>query len=220
MQRQVAEELARRTSTLAAISHDVRTPLTALRIKTELIEDAELREDMIASIHRMETITASALEFLQGGAHAEPMRCADLSELLESECQEFAEVGHPASFAGAYGIRCNCRPDALARAVRNLIDNAIKYGRAARVAVRADREQVEILVTDTGPGIAPELRERAVRPFERLSQTSRGGAAGFGLGLAVAQAIAAGHGGELILDANRPSGLIATIRLPVRPTIS
>jgi signal transduction histidine kinase len=208
MQRQVADELARRTSTLAAISHDVRTPLTALRIKSELIDDSELREDMVASINRMETITASALEFLQGGAHAEPMRCVDLSELLESECQEFAELGQPASFTGAYGIRCNCRPDALARAVRNLIDNAIKYGAGAQVSVSADEEWVEISVADNGPGIAPELRERAVRPFERLSQTHQG----FGLGLAVAQAIAAGHGGELILDANRPTGLIARLR--------
>lgn len=219
MQRQVAEELARRTSTLAAISHDVRTPLTALRIKSELIDDRELREDMIASINRMETITASALEFLQGGAHTEPMRCVDLSELLESECQEFAELGQPASFTGAYGIRCNCRPDALARAVRNLIDNAIKYGGEAQVAVRADGEWVEISVSDSGPGIAPELRERALRPFERLAQTSHGGTTGFGLGLAVAQAIAAGHGGELMLDANQPAGLIATIRFPSRPSV-
>ncbi len=214
MQRQVADELARRTSTLAAISHDVRTPLTALRIKIELIDDAELREDMIASINRMETITASALEFLQGGAHAEPMRCVDLSELLESECQEFAELGQPASFTGAYGVRSDCRPDALARAVRNLIDNAIKYGGGAQVSVRADDEWVEISVADNGPGIAPELRERAVRPFERLSQTNQ---VGFGLGLAVAQAIAAGHGGELILDAHRPTGLIARLRFPARP---
>jgi len=216
MQRQVADELARRTSTLAAISHDVRTPLTALRIKTELIDDAELREDMIASINRMETITASALEFLQGGAHAEPMRCVDLSELLESECQEFAELGKPASFTGAYGIRCNCRPDALARAVRNLIDNAIKYGGAAQVSLSADSKRVEISVADNGPGIAPELRERALRPFERLSQTNHEGKVGFGLGLAVAQAVAAGHGGEIILDTNRPTGLIARLRFPAR----
>jgi signal transduction histidine kinase len=220
MQRQVADELARRTSTLAAISHDVRTPLTALRIKTELIDDVELRADMVASINRMETITASALEFLQGGAHAEPMRCVDLSELLESECQEFAEVGQPAAFIGAYGVRCNCRPDALARAVRNLIDNAIKYGGGASVEVRLDSDSVEISVSDDGPGIAPELRERALRPFERLSQTNHGGATGFGLGLAVAQAIAAGHGGELILDAHRPTGqsqgLVARLRFPAR----
>ena len=136
-----------------------------------------------------------------------------MSELLESECQEFAELGQPASFTGAYGIRSDCRPDALARAVRNLIDNAIKYGGGAQVSVRADDEWVEILVADNGPGIAPEQRERAVRPFERLSQTHP---VGFGLGLAVAQAIAAGHGGELMLDANRPTGLIARLRFPAR----
>jgi len=216
MQRQVTGELARRTSTLAAISHDVRTPLTALRIKTELIDDDELRADMVASIRRMEAITASALEFLQGGAHAEPMRCVDLSELLESECQEFADLGRPAAFTGAYGIRCNCRPDALARAVRNLIDNAIKYGDGARVAACEDNGWVEIVVADDGPGIAPELRQQALRPFERLSQSNHNGATGFGLGLAVAQAIAAGHGGELILDAHQPGGLAAKIRIPAR----
>lgn len=91
--------------------------------------------------------------------------------------------------------------------------NAIKYGGEARVAVRAEGECVEISVADNGPGIAAEQRERALRPFERLSQTHEGG---FGLGLAVARAIAAGHGGELLLDANRPAGLLARLRFPVR----
>jgi signal transduction histidine kinase len=214
MQQQVADEVARRANTLAAISHDVRTPLTALRIKAELIDDAELRRDMIASVNRMEKITAAALEFLKGEAHAEPMRQVDLSELLESECQEFAELGRPVSFAGVYGIHCKCRPDALARAVRNLIDNAIKYGGDARVESRADGEFVAILVSDTGPGIPAELEELALRPFERLSKARSDSGGGFGLGLAVAKAIATGHGGELTLEANRPSGLIATIRVP------
>ena len=101
MQRQVTDEIARRTNTLAAISHDVRTPLTALRVKAEMIDDASVRDDLIASIERMERITASALEFLKGESRGEPMRRVDLSALLESECAEFEELGHDVAFSAS-----------------------------------------------------------------------------------------------------------------------
>jgi signal transduction histidine kinase len=215
MQRQVTDEIARRMSTLAAISHDVRTPLTALRVKAELVDNADMRRDLITSIDRMEQITASALEFLKGEARNEPMRCVDLSALLESECQDFEEVGRNAKFVGAHDIHHVCRPDALARAVRNLIDNAIKYGNGARVELRASGGIVDIAVTDTGPGIPADKVELAVQPFERLSKARESNQSGFGLGLAVAKAIAQGHEGELILAANEPTGLVATIRLPI-----
>ena len=145
MQRQVAGEMARRTSTLAAISHDVRTPLTALRVKAEMVDDPDVRASLIASIERMERITASALEYLKGESRGEPLRAVDLSALLESECAEFEELGHDVSFVGEHGVQRTCRPEALARAVRNLIDNAIKYGGecaclfAGRVELHRDR---------------------------------------------------------------------------------
>jgi signal transduction histidine kinase len=214
MQRQVAGEMARRTSTLAAISHDVRTPLTALRVKAEMVEDPEVRNGLIASVERMERITASALEYLKGESRGEPMRAVDLSALLESECAEFEELGHDVAFVGEHGVQGMCRPEALARAVRNLIDNAVKYGDATRVSLRTDSNFIEIAVTDQGPGIPEEKLRLATEPFERFSTARETDRGGFGLGLAIVRAIAEGHEGDLVLQRNEPRGLVATIRLP------
>ena len=216
MQRHVAEEVERRTHTLAAISHDVRTPLTALRIKAELITDDAARADLITSIDQMEAITASALAYLRGDANAEAIREIDLSAMLESECDDFERVERRVRFKGVDGFRYPCRSDALARAVRNLIDNAVKYGGGADVELRVSPSQIEIIVSDQGPGIAPEDRARVIEPFERLSEDATRPPGGFGLGLAVVEAITRGHGGSLRLTANAPQGLVATIQLPVR----
>jgi len=217
MQRQVSEEVSRRTNTLAAISHDLRTPLTALRVKAELIEDGQTRGDLITSIDRMEKLTASALSFLRGESRHEPMREVNLTTLVESECRDFSELGETIIFEGESGIQYRCRPEALARAVRNLIENALKYGEQARVAVHKDRENLRIEVSDKGSGIPQHLRVKAKTPFVRLSKARESTLGGFGLGLAVVEAIARGHDGELILSDNRPQGLIAEIKLPVRP---
>jgi signal transduction histidine kinase len=214
MQEQVTGEIERRTNTLAAISHDVRTPLTALRIKAELIDDARIRQDVISSIERMERITASALEFLRGQARSEPLRTTDLGALLESECLEFEETGRNVSCSAERGIQYVCRPDALARAVRNLIDNAVKHGGGASVALRVEDDVVDISVADEGPGISPDEVALALEPFGRLSRAREDQEGGFGLGLAIAQAIAKGHEGELVLRANEPTGLVAILRLP------
>lgn len=216
MQRQVAGEMARRTGTLAAISHDVRTPLTALRVKAEMVDDPGVRESLIGSVERMERITASALEYLKGESRGEPLRAVDLSALLESECAEFEELGHDVSFIGEHGVQSTCRPEALARAVRNLLDNAIKYGGSARVSLRVESGFMEIAVADEGPGIPEDERRRAIEPFERLSTARETDSGGFGLGLAIVRAIAEGHEGGLALTKNEPRGLIATIRLPAR----
>jgi signal transduction histidine kinase len=214
MQRQVVEVVARRTGTLAAISHDVRTPLTALRVKAESIDDAKVRGEIIASIERMERITASALEFLEGESRGEPMRRVDLSALLESECSEFAEVGHDVAFDGAHDVHYTCRPDALARAARNLIDNAVKYAGQARVGLRSGKDFIDVVVSDSGPGIPPDQMSLAMEPFERLTKARNNDQSGFGLGLAVSKAVAEGHEGRLILTNRAPHGLVATLRLP------
>jgi signal transduction histidine kinase len=214
MQKQVSEEVERRANTLASISHDVRTPLTALRIKAELVEDEGARHDLITSIEKMERVTESALEFLRGESRAEAMRNVDLSALLESECSDFEEIGSNVAFYGSYGVRCCCRPGALLRAVRNLIENAVKYGSSAKVEVRNCQRFIDIVVSDNGPGIPEQKMEIAARPFERLSKARESDQGGFGLGLSIVEAVARGHDGELLLGSNEPTGLIATIRLP------
>jgi signal transduction histidine kinase len=214
MQGRVAAEIGRRTHTLAAISHDVRTPLTALRIKAELIEDPIVRGDMITSIDAMERLTATALDFLRGESRGEPMRLVDLAALVESECADAEEAGGRVTCGGASSLPYWCRPDALACAVRNLIDNAVKYASAAEVTVRAGPDVIDIAVSDWGPGIPAGDVARALEPFERLSPARESGQGGFGLGLAIVLAIARGHGGELLVEPNRPSGLVVTLRLP------
>lgn len=214
MQQQVAEEVSRRARTLAVISHEVRTPLTALRIKAELVDDEAVRGDLVRSIDAMERVTASALEFLRGECRSEAMRAIDLGALVESECSDLEEAGRSAIFTGERSLRWTCRPDALACAVRNLIDNAVKYAGGAEVSLRVERGCAAIAVADRGPGIPAEERALALAPFERLAHARAAGRSGFGLGLAIVQAIAEGHDGELLLEANAPTGLIATIRLP------
>lgn len=214
MQQQVADDVKKRTDTLAAISHDLRTPLTALRIRGELVDDEETRADLVASIEKMERVTSSALEYLRGESRAEELRNIDLSALLASECSDFEEAGQVATFCGEAGVYFQCRPDALARAVRNLIENANKYANGARVDLHVTPEHLKILVTDTGPGIPEDRVDEAVAPFRRLSTARESQRGGFGLGLSIVDAVVRGHDGDLTLETNKPSGLIATLRLP------
>lgn len=215
MQRQVADEVRKRSETLAAISHDLRTPLTALRIKAELVDDVERRTDLVASIEKMEQIIASGLEFLKGESRSEPLRAIDLSAMLASECSDFEEAGQKATFIGENDVHYTCRPEALARAVRNLVENANKYGNGATVDLRTGAGYLEISVSDTGPGIPEDKVKAALEPFIRLSKARESQKGGFGLGLAVVKAVAQGHNGDLILTSNEPSGLIALLQLPM-----
>ena len=128
MQREVNDEMTRRTHMLAAIGHDIRTPLTALRVKAEFINDPDVKGDVIRSIKKMERITASALDYVRGESRSEEKQNVDLRALIESECSEFEELGEEIRFSGEQELHYRCRPIALARAVRNLIDNAVKYG--------------------------------------------------------------------------------------------
>lgn len=213
MQQQVTDEINRRTTTLAAISHDIRTPLTALRIKVELIDDEQNRESLISSINKMEKVTASALEFLKGENRSEPIRNVELSTLLESECMDFSELGENVRYVGEHDIQQLCRPEALARAIRNLIENAIKYGGAAVVHLTTDNNFITISVSDNGPGIPEEDIDSVIKPFNRLSKARESDKGGFGLGLAIVEAIAQGHNTHLTLETNHPTGLVASIKL-------
>ncbi len=215
MQETVAEEFRRRTLTLAAISHDIRTPLTALRLRAELVEDEQIRADLLTGIEKLERINTSALDFLQAKSLSEPLRTVDVYSMLESECEDFCELGHQVELTGDHGIYLECRADALARAVRNLIDNAVKYGGSAKVRLQAIGEGVEITVTDPGAGIAEVEMKRALEPFERLSEARTMGPGGFGLGLAVVQAVAKGHGAAVEMSRGL-AGFTVTLRIPGR----
>lgn len=215
MQREVRDEVKRRTLMLAAVGHDIRTPLTGLRVKTELIEDEETRDDIIKSIRKIERITESALDYVRGESRSEPKQNVDLRALIESECSEFEELGETVTFSGNQSIHYSCRPIALGRAIRNLIDNAVKYGGAAAVELIKGDVNIEIRVLDEGPGISDHRRSEAFDPFTRLSQARESEKGGLGLGLSIAKAIVDGHDGTLSLGPNTPKGLIAVIKLPL-----
>jgi signal transduction histidine kinase len=213
MQEQVKDEVARRTNTLAAIGHDIRTPLTALRVKVELIEDSQIRDDLVRSVRKMEKISTSALSYLKGESEGEEKKLVDLHTLIESECSDFIDLGENVSFSGEPGLNYNCRPVAMAGAIRNLLENAIKYGGSAKVVLSSSVDAVKISVQDQGPGISQEDIQRACEPFVRLSSGRESEKGGFGIGIAIVTAVVKGHDGELNFSQNTPNGLIVDIIL-------
>jgi signal transduction histidine kinase len=204
-----------RTRMLAAISHDLRTPLTLLRLRAEDVENAEERERMLATIDDMIVMIEATLAFARDEASAEPRRRIDLTALVASVVDDMAAAGRAVTMAASPSVICECEPGALKRTVSNLIDNAVKYGKAAHVAIETIPGTVTIIVDDEGPGIPEEELGQVFQPFYRVEESRSRETGGIGLGLAIAQSIAQAHGGEITLS-NRPEGgLRATIALPV-----
>jgi signal transduction histidine kinase len=214
MQSRLRRFIEDRTRMLAALGHDLRTPITALRLRAEFIAEAGMREKLLVSLDEMQAMAETALAFARGGSAGEPTRTIDLTALLESLCDDLADLGCDIAFVNGERIPYRCRSEALRRAVRNLIQNAIRYGERARVTLRRTGEAIEIAVDDDGPGIPEAEFERVFAPFVRLEGSRNRQTGGVGLGLSIARTIARDHGGDIAL-ANRPTGgLRATIVLP------
>ncbi len=215
MQERLKRFVEDRTRMLAAIGHDLRTPITSLRIRAEFVEDEETRAKIVETLDEMQRMVEAALAFLREEAATEPARTVDLAALVESLVADCADIGWDVTFrAGARPVVL-CRPDSLRRALRNLIENAVRYGTRAKVALERERDFVRVVVEDEGPGIPPGMIERAFEPFFRLEGSRSRETGGIGLGLAIVRTIARSHGGDLYL-ANRPEGgLRATLQLPV-----
>ena len=202
-----------RTKMLAAIGHDLRTPLTSLRLRAEFVPDEEVREKMLSTITEIQTMTEATLAFAREDATAESTRTVDLSALVESLCDDLAELGYDISFSEGQKISYSCRPDALRRACRNLVENAIRYGERARVSVERQADSVEITVSDDGPGIPDSAKEQVFTPFFRIENSRNRETGGVGLGLSIARTIVRHHGGDIVLT-NKQKGLQAAISLP------
>jgi signal transduction histidine kinase len=213
MQTRLRRFVEDRTRMLAAIGHDLRTPLTSLRLRAEFVSDDETREKLLGTIEEMQAMTEATLVFAREEATGEATRTVDLAALLESLCADLADLGWKVDFAEAAPLAYRCRPDALRRALRNLIENAVRYGEQARVALGSWADGIEITIDDDGPGIPAQDLERVFQPFVRLELSRNRATGGVGLGLAIARGIIRAHGGDIVL-ANRPHGLRALIRLP------
>ncbi|GAB3389780.1 two-component system sensor histidine kinase family protein [Azotobacter armeniacus] len=203
-----------RTRMLAAIGHDLRTPLTSLRLRAEFVADPDLQEKMLTTIEEIQTMTEAAIAFAREEATIESTRAVALSALVEGLCDDLAELGQQVAFLGGPKINYRCRPDALRRAVRNLVENAVRYGERARVSLAGTTESIDITVEDDGPGIPDEALEQVFASFFRLEHSRNRETGGVGLGLSIARTIARHHGGDIMLS-NRNSGMRALISLPL-----
>ena len=214
MQARLRGLVENRTRMLAAISHDLRTPLTLLRLRAENVENASEREKMLATIAEMDAMIATTLAFARDEATAEIRRPTDLAALVQSIVDDMADTGLPVRMEPAEPVVLDCRPAALKRAMRNLIENAVKYGKKANVAIKPTPKSIEITIDDEGPGIAEQELSRVFEPFYRVEESRSPETGGVGLGLAIALSTAQAHGGEILLR-NRPAGgLRASVVLP------
>jgi signal transduction histidine kinase len=203
-----------RSAMLAAISHDLRTPITSLRLRAELVDDAEIRDRLIETIAEMQAMTEGVLAFLRAEATHEETRATDITALADSVVSDLEELGHDVTMASSASHVARCRTGELRRAVRNMVENAARYGDRARVLVDADDAFVRIVIEDNGPGIPDGDLQRVFDPFVRLETSRSRETGGIGLGLAIARSIMRGHGGDAILENRAEGGLRAVLSLP------
>jgi signal transduction histidine kinase len=210
MQQQLADSIAQRTRFLAAVSHDLRSPLTRLRLRAEMLPDPVWRERLRGDLDEMEAMVTSTLDAVQGIEITETRHEIDLDSMLEGLAQDLREAGHAVNIAGRAGRTLPGYPRNLKRCLQNLLDNAVRYGERADVQITDTGHSVRIVIGDHGPGIADAtLRERVFEPYVRLASKE-----GTGLGLTISRSIAAAHGGTLTLENRAERGLDAVLVLP------
>ena len=207
-----------RTKMLAAISHDLRTPITRLRLRSEFIEDDGHRRHMLRDLDQMRAMLEAVLSFLRNDRKLEALTLTDIATTLQLIADQFADVGHAVSYHGPPHAMAMARPDDLHRAVTNLVENAIKFGAEARISLAISPAGATIEVADDGPGISDLQKNAMLQPFVRGDDARNMDheASGFGLGLSIARAIVVAHGGEITLNDRQPNGLIVRITLPVK----
>lgn len=205
-----------RTRMLAAISHDLRTPITSLRLRAEFVDDPENRARIIETLDEMEQMVEAAMAFAREETANEETRKIDVTALVESAVEDLAETGRPISFVGEAPARVYpCRPLSVKRAFGNLISNALNFADHVEVAVRdADDGGLWIEIADDGPGIPVEKRDQVFEPFFRLEESRNRDTGGIGLGMAIARTAIRAHGGEIYLEDAPKGGLLAKIYLP------
>ena len=210
---QVTRTLASQRHLLSAVGHDLRTPITAMRINIEFVEDAELRERLQKNLDELHELTEAVLSAAKGTG-GEARRQIDLSSLVDSICADLDDMGEPVTWEGHAAAPLSCRANEIRRAIRNLVENAVSYGKSAEVSLKDSPATYEVWVEDRGAGISAEDRQRVFEPFVRLEASRNGETGGTGLGLTLVKAIAEGHGGRVILEDRPGGGLRARLVLP------
>jgi signal transduction histidine kinase len=217
MQARLTGYIRDRTRVLAAMSHDLKTPITRLRLRAELLEDPQARAKLTKDLDEMEAMVGATLDFLRGQESGEPARPVDVMALLESLQADLRETGGTMEIGGTAIRPYPGAPQALKRCLANLVENAVKYGRSARVTVDDNDARLVIRVQDDGPGLPPAELEKVFDPFYRVEGSRSRDTGGTGLGLTIARGIAEAHGGRLTLRNREEGGLEATLELPRMP---
>lgn len=214
MQQRLVAFIRDRTRILAAMSHDLKTPITRLRLRAELLDNAKLREKFEKDLAEMESMVGATLDFMRGVENREPRQPLDVMALLESLQADAAELKGRVEIEGAALKPYRGLAQALKRCLRNLIDNAVQYGKSARVRVDDSASALRISVRDEGPGIPERDLEHVFEPFYRLEGSRSRDTGGTGLGLGIARNIARAHGGDIVLRNVPGGGLEAVLTLP------
>jgi signal transduction histidine kinase len=217
MQERLRRFIDDRTRMLAAMSHDLRTPLTRLRLRAEFVEDPDQQRKMLAELDEMTAMIDGTLAFARDDAKREDARRLDLGELVASVCDDAVDANADVTFEPAPRCEIFGRPIALRRAIANVVDNAIKYAGGARVRVAARGAEFAVEIDDDGPGIPEHEHERVFAPFYRIESSRSRETGGTGLGLAVARSILHAHGGDIRLAGREGGGLRVTIFVPAPP---
>jgi signal transduction histidine kinase len=215
LQQRVKKLIDDRTLTLAAISHDLKTPLTRAQLRVEDVDNTELRHQIDGDLAEMLAMVESTLAFLKGDQTGEPVQDFDLKAILDSICDDLTDAGHHVTFSPTRNIVLRGRHLALKRAFNNLIANAAKYATTVVVTATCRDGAVEVLVDDDGPGITADQREAVFQPFYRIEASRNRATGGTGLGLTVARTIIRGHGGDITLHDAPSGGLRVRVQLPL-----
>lgn len=217
MQERLTRFVADRTRVLAAVGHDLRSPLTALRVRAEMVDDQETRESLIESIEEMQTMAEATLNFAEDLTGTEGPQTVDIGTFLRDLV---SDMPHPPEIAAGPELEARLRPVSFRRAVRNLVENALRYGGSAKIAWRTDYDTLVIEICDEGPGIPPDKLEQVFDPFFRLEASRSLETGGHGLGLSIARSIVRAHGGEIHLANQLEGGLAAAITIPLANSFS
>jgi signal transduction histidine kinase len=216
MQARIRRQIQHRTHMLAAITHDLQTPLTRLRLRLEKVGDAALRDKLIDDLAGMQVMVREGLDLARSMDSSEPMQLLDIDSLLDSACADAADAGQAVTYEGRTRLSINAQPRALRRCLTNLLDNAVKYGKHAKVLLAQENDHVVIRIRDGGAGIPADRLDAVFDPFFRLETSRSRDTGGTGLGLTIARNIAENHGGSLTLVNHPGGGLEAILRLPVK----
>lgn len=216
MQSRISSMVDARTRMLRGISHDLRTPLTRLKLRADRVSDDDAREALLIDIERIDRLLGASLSYLRDNQHSEEPERVDLASVVKTICDEFDDTGHDITYRGPDHFILNVRPLAITRAVTNLCENGTKFGSRVDVSLSVEGGFVNIDVADDGPGIPEQHRHRVTEPFYKVDNARGGDDPGFGLGLSIVTEIVQAHHGRLELLDRHPGGLIARIMLPLR----